>query len=245
MTSHNWQIINIPELTNLLPKSYSLWLDVSKINNTILRNGRILDKNVSQFFIMIKSNENIKAPKLAFAIFYITEEYIDKDSFENYKENDKEIYLDYLGSHIKNKGFGHFLMFCVATISKQYITKEQQNRKLVMGLSDQTGTRGQENNIYTKMGCIIVGDESDLVCDVNTVMDKLNQFKEKYVNNGFFVDNITNIEMTNKTKNEINRLRIMSPKYYPGFKSMKIPKDFPENLSFIEIQKLIENEKID
>jgi len=242
--STDLSIYNIPELTPLLPKKYSLFIFSKDFSNTILRSGNILNHKYSFRFI-IKSNTNLKEPDLAEAIFRVTDEIIDPESKydENYKDTDKEIYLETLGSNLKGKGLGQFLILCIAYFTKYHnlISKEQQARKKsIMGLSDQTGRYGQDNNIYINMGCEVVGDESDLSCDIDTIISKRDDFYNKYVDKGFFVNNVTNKKMTPKTLAMIAQLKIEAPRHLPGFKNSLYRdwKDYPEVLSPKEIRKL-------
>jgi len=239
--SSNWSIYNIPELTNLLPEQYSLFIHSKTIPYTVLRSGRILH-NTSNFTFSIRSNINFKEPELARAVFRISEEIIDRESKydENYKDTDQEIYLETLGSNLKNKGLGQFLILCIAYFTKyqNLISEEQKARKKsVIGLSDQTGRRGQENNIYTNMGCEEVGDESDVSCEIDIIISKFDYFYKKYVDKGFFVNKK---KMTPKTKADIFRLKIDAPRHLPGFKRTVYNdfKDYPEHLSPKEIKKL-------
>jgi len=242
----NWQIINIPGLTNLLPRQYSLWMDVTGISSRSSRSGRQHTSGES-FHIMIRSNKNVQEPRLAFALFKFTSDYIDRNAPEDptYRDEDKEIYLSFLGSHISGVGLGHFLMYCVSVIAKRYFPIEQQARRMVIGLSDETGTIGEKNNIYIKLGCQPVDEANDLSCNVNDVLKTFDTFIDTYLNKGFFVDNITKTQISLMTKKKILKLRIQSPKYYPGFKKMPITKDVPEDLSIDEIRKLIEDYKLD
>jgi len=88
---------------------------------------------------MIRSNKNVQEPRLAFALFHFTSDYIDRNAPEdpNYRDEDEEIYLSFLGSHISGVGLDHFLMYCVSVI-------EQQARRMVIGLSDEMGTIGEK-----------------------------------------------------------------------------------------------------
>ena len=228
--------IKIPGLTDFLPNTYSLYMNVTDLSiRRMLRSGRSNNYN-KRYNIMIRSNINPREPKLAFAIFDLKSDYIhpDTENDPNYKDSDLEIYLDYLGSHISGIGLGHFLIFCVVTIAQYHISREQINRRLIMGLSDETGTIGNEDNIYVKLGCKQTGEASDLYCDVKTILTKFDKFKDKYVNKGFFGDKILL-----SVQKKIDYLKFLSPKYYPGFKSMKMREDLPEDLSPAEVSELL------
>ena len=233
-----WEIYNIPGLTKFLPEQYSLYIYSEQ---RVLRSGRIL-KNNYNFTFMIRSNINLQEPQLARAEFHISDEIIDPQSkyAENYNSDDKEIYLNTLGSNIRNVGLGQFLLLSIAYMikSNQLLSEEQQARgRFNLGLSDQTGRYGQPNNIYIKMGCETVGDESGVSCDINTILSKLPLFIQNYVDKGFFVDKKS---ITTKTQVDIFKLKISSPRHAPGFPNAPFsnPSNFPEILTAEQIQQL-------
>jgi len=233
MTTLEFQKLYIPGLTDLLPPTYSLFMNVTNLSiRRTLRSGRSIN-STKRYNIMIRSNINSREPKLAFATFDLKTDYIhpETENDPDYKESDLEIYLDYLGSHIQGVGLGHFLIFCVVTIAQYDISKEQIDRRLIMGLSDETG---KDDNIYVKIGCKKTGEANDLYCDVKTILTKFDKFKDKYVNKGFFGDKILP-----SVQKRIDYLKLISPKYYPGFKSMKMTVDVPEDLSPEQISELL------
>lgn len=152
-------ILTLPEIfTDILPDGYNVYIYISDDN---------------QYGIYINNTE-VELTNLTSAVGYITF-HIDFD--------EKEINLQFIYSTIKKSGIGHYLMILIAYIGNTF------NIKTIL-LEDDSKLARTPNSIYVKLGCEYtdVDPYPEMECSLKTVLSKWDIFKDKYLNQGFFIE---------------------------------------------------------
>ena len=155
------QFVSLPLALNIIPPGFNLYY---------------YKKNYD--YEIYISDKTIELGNLDSAIGYL--------SFSiNDDEPDKPvIYVTFVKSTIPGVGIGHYLMLCVGYIAKTLNIS-------IIYLDDDSDNAHKPNNLYLKVGCKYQNEnpdsnEPEMECNPDTIISKLPEFYQKYMNKGFF-----------------------------------------------------------